>query len=143
MKIKKTRGGQPANLNACKRPWEAFWKRRALRKQDRWVLGALNGYVAGLMDDKPHPSHAEQRMMELSMTARAATLLILKELTETGFVQTVNGAPDLVPAGKDLVRFLSAERQCLQTLGLEKRGKAPRSLNELLTTAKTVEEEST
>ena len=119
----KGKSGPPQNLNHCTRPWEVFWRRRALRAEDRWILGVLGSYIAGLVADKPAASNAEQRMMELAQIARGATMLCLAETARTGFV--VKGrkgaAWDLHPGAKELVRFLQVERQALRDLGLQRR----------------------
>ncbi len=125
---KKSRGGQPGrsgppgNLNNCKRPWEVFWRRRALRAEDRWILKVLGTYVVGLVADKPDPSNAKVRLMEIAQIARGATMLILNETARGGFIiPAKNGVGwDLHPGAKDLPRFLQVERQALKDLGVER-----------------------
>ena len=78
---------QLGNLNGTRRPWAVFWKRRALRPEDRWVLPLLERYGAGLVDDKGGPdnmSAAELRMVELAQLARACSLLVLSTAANEG-----------------------------------------------------------
>ncbi|MEE8075868.1 MAG: hypothetical protein V3T60_09625, partial [Candidatus Binatia bacterium] len=49
---KKGRSGPVGNLNAVKNPWRSFWKRRALRPEDRWLAPVLDGYLDDLISDK-------------------------------------------------------------------------------------------
>lgn len=131
----KGRSGPPMNLNHCKRPWEVFWRRRALRPQDKWIVPVLLGYAAGLAADKPDLSNAETRMVEIAQTARGATMLILAEAARKGFVVSgENGKGwDLAAGAKELARFLQVERQTLQALGLGRRSRdVTPSLDDLL-----------
>ena len=50
-------------------------------------------------------------------------MLILSEAARSGFIAKVDGNWDLAPGAKDLGKFLSIERACLQTLGLDRRTK--------------------
>ncbi len=122
------RSGLPANLNAVKRPWSVFWRRRALGPADRWILPVLESYTAGLIADKGGPgeiSSAEQRMIEIAQTARGCTMLILAEAGRKGFIRTNESGDgwDLAPALKDLPKFLGLERSALSDLGLERRAR--------------------
>ena len=119
----KGRSGPVGNLNACRHPWRAFWRRRALRKEDRWILPVLETYATGLAADKPNLTEAEARIIEIAQTARGSSVLILAEAARSGFTRKVDGTWDLSPGAKELSRFLSVERQCLQTLGLQRRPK--------------------
>lgn len=117
------RSGPPLNLNNSRYPWRSFWRRRALRREDKWVLPVLEGYAAGLARDKPNLTEAGMRVIELAQTARGAIVMILVETARSGFVVKENGSWNLAPGARELVRFLSIERACLQTLGLETRVK--------------------
>ncbi len=122
------RSGPPGNLNNCRRPWRAFWRRRALKMEDRWILPTLEGYAAGLASDKPGLSEAESRLIEVAQISRGASMLILAEAARSGFVRKVDGSWDLSPGAKELGKFLSVERASLQTLGLGRRAKPVRDL---------------
>ena len=117
------RSGPPGNLNASKHRWRSFWRRRALRVSDRWILPTLEQYSAGLSSDKPNLSEAEARIIELAQTARGATMLILAEAARSGFIIQGESGWDLAPGAKELAKFLAVERNCLRTLGLERRAK--------------------
>ena len=117
------RSGPPGNLNAAKYPWRTFLRRRALRKAEKWVLPILEGYPSGLLSDKPDASEAERRCIEVAQIARGASMLILAEAARSGFIQQVDGSWDLAPGAKELGKFLSIERSCLQTLGMARRAK--------------------
>lgn len=133
----KGKSGPVGNLNASRHPWRAFWRRRALRAEDKWILPVLEGYASGLASDKPGLSEAESRMIEISQIARGASMLILAEAARSGFIQKADGSWDLAPGAKELGRFLAIERQALQTLGMERRAKpAGGSLAELLAAPK-------
>ena len=130
---RKGKSGPPGNLNRSVHPWRSFWRRRALRASDRWILTTLEGYSAGLASDKPDLSEAEKRMIELAQIARGATMLVLAETAQSGFTYKDDGTWDLAPGAKELAKFLSIERACLQTLGLHRRAKpAGGTLAELL-----------
>ncbi len=119
----KGKSGPPRNVNATKRPWATFWRRRALHAGDKWILPILEGYSAGLTADRPDLTEGEKRMLEIAQTARGATMLILAEAARSGFVRKVNGSWDLAPGAKELARFLNTERQALRDLGLERRAR--------------------
>ena len=129
----KGRSGPVGNLNATRRPWRVFWRRRALRQQDRWILPLLESYMHGLLSDKPDMTEGEKRLAELAQMARACTVLILSEAAQRGFIRQVDGTFDVAPGVKDLPRFLNVERQSLEGLGLQRRAKTigPPSLKEI------------
>ena len=131
--MKKPQGAQKGNLNASKRPWDAFWKRRALKGEDRWILPILTEYSASLASDKPGMTAGEKRMAELAQLARGCTMLILGAVTRHGFTRhdAVKGF-DLHPGAKDLPRFFAAERNALKDLGLERRTAEAVSLEQYL-----------
>ncbi|MGH2359626.1 MAG: hypothetical protein ACRDGM_03675 [bacterium] len=119
----KGRSGPPGNLNATSHPWRSFWRRRALRAEDKWVLPVLEGYATGLASDKPGLTEAEGRLIEVAQTARGASMLILAEAARSGFIVKENGSWNLAAGARELVRFLAVERSCLQVLGLGRRAK--------------------
>jgi hypothetical protein len=121
MSGKRGKSGPPGNMHAAIHPWRNFWKRRALKPGDRWVLDALESY--GLASDKPDATEAEQRMAELAATARGCWMLILAEARDKGFVRETPNGWDLQPGMKELARFMTVERSALQALGLERRTK--------------------
>lgn len=128
------RSGPPGHLHTAKYPWRSFWRRRALKAEDRWILPVLEGYANGLLSDKPNATEGEQRCVEIGQIARGATMLILAEAARSGFVtKDKNGTWDLSPGAKELAKFLNVERQCLQNLGFVRRSKVVgQSLAELL-----------
>ena len=127
------RSGPPGNLNHCKRPWRAFWRRRALKQEDRWILPTLESYASGLASDKPGLTEAEARLIEIAQIARGATMLVLAESARNGFIVKEGWSWNVAPGARELVKFLSIERASLQTLGLGRRAKpAGGSLAELL-----------
>jgi len=133
--MKQPRGGQKGNLNAAKHPWTAFWRRRALKAEDRWVIPILEEYRDGLRLDRPGMTAAEQRMAELAQIARGCTLLILGEVSKSGFTTTQDANNwDLTHGAKELPRFMNAERSALLALGLERKGKEVLSLDDYVTT---------
>jgi hypothetical protein len=119
------KSGPPKNLNHCKRPWDVFWRRRALRPQDKWIGGVLGRYASDLAADKPDLTAGEERMIQIAQTARGATMLILAEAAQRGFIAPgKNGAAwDVAPGAKELAKFLQVERQALLGLGLGRRAK--------------------
>jgi hypothetical protein len=122
----KGKSGPVGNLNAAKYPWRSFWRRRALKPQDKWVLGVLESYAAELIADKGGADSitaGERRMTEIAQTARGASMLILAEAARSGFIVTTKNGQDLSPAAKELPKFLNVERQALQTIGMGRRVK--------------------
>ncbi len=108
--LKGRRSGAPrGNLNGVKNPWIAFWRRRALRPEDRWALRLVTDYVPSLIADKggaEHVSYAEQREMELAAVARVCWALGMHY-----------GNLDVV------ARFVGLESKILSALGLSRRAK--------------------
>ena len=119
----KGKSGPPGNLHGSRHPWRSFWRRRALRAEDRWILPVLEHYASGLVSDKPGLTEAEARVIEIGQIARGASMLILAEAARSGFIQQVDGSWDLAPGAKELGKFLSIERSALQTLGMARRAK--------------------
>ena len=135
------RGAQLRNLNAARLPWRSFWKRRALRVEDRWVLPVLADYAEGLATDKggvENCSAAELRMIEVAQVARGCSMLILSNAARAGFTRDIPlsaaGAATwtLAPGVGELGKFLSIERAALQSIGLERRARPVPSLAEIL-----------
>ena len=128
----KGRSGPPGNLNASRHSWRSFWRRRALKASDKWILPVLEGYAVALANEKPGLSEAERRVIEIGQIARGASMLILAECANSGFIHKANGTWDLSPGAKELARFLSIERASLQTLGLERRAKPAMSIEDYM-----------
>jgi hypothetical protein len=129
----KGRSGPPGHLHNAKYPWRSFWRRRALKAEDRWILPVLEGYSGGLLSDRPDASEAERRCVEVAQIARGASMLILAEAARSGFIKKENGSWDLAPGAKELARFLGIERASLQTLGLGRRARPVQTLDDYLT----------
>ncbi len=104
------RGGAPlGNLNGVKNPWVSYWRRRALRREDRWVLRLMHDYVPSLVADKggeANVTFAERKVMENAAVARVCWALAMNK-------------GDL----RNVARFLAIEGKCLASLGLERRAK--------------------
>lgn len=132
MSGKKGRSGPPGHLHNSRHPWRSFWRRRALRAEDRWILPTLEGYASGLANDKPGATEGELRMIEIAQVSRGATMLILAECARSGFMRKDGMTWDLSPGAKELAKFLSVERSALQTLKLERRVKPALSLSQYL-----------
>lgn len=128
----KGRSGPPGNLNHVKHPWGSFWKRRALGPKDKWIAIEAARYRDGLLRDRPDPTEAEQRAIELASEAKAARLLIWRAIRETGFTETRDGGLRLVPAAEALPKFIGAELGALKLLGLERRAKMIDPIQQLL-----------
>jgi hypothetical protein len=116
--VREPRGGQRGNLNAVRNPWKTYWKRRALKPDDRWVLTLVRDYVPALVADKGGDdavSYAQLKVMELAAVARACWALALA----AGNLEAV-------------ARFVGVERNCLADLGLERRAKPLPTLAEIM-----------
>lgn len=135
----KGRSGPPGNLNATRHPHNVFWRRRALRSKDRWVASEVTNYRDGLLRDRPDPTEAERRAVELASEAKACRLLIWQALREIGFTEQGNEGLRLVPAAEALPKFIGAELGALKLLGLERRAKQVPNLDAYLE-ARTSEE---
>lgn len=143
--MKASRGGQIGNLNNSKHPWRAFWKRRALRPADRWVMRLVEDYEQSIEVDRGRElSFAEARVIEIAKVSRVCQLLGLAELTKTGIMlesvtttnspqhgETVTRRGDVLsPAFKELPKFLKLELDALRAIGLEKAEREPLSLKD-------------
>jgi hypothetical protein len=128
----KGRSGPPGNLNARSHSWSVFWRRRALKATDRWILPVIENYASGLASDKPGVTQGEARMIEIAQIARGASMLILAECARSGFVCKEDGSWNLAPGARELAKFLNTERASLQVLGLGRRAKPAVSLSEYL-----------
>jgi hypothetical protein len=138
---KRGKSGPPGNLNSTRHPWRTFWRRRALRPEDRWILPVLEGYTAALESDKPDMTETERLMAQNAQTARGAVMLILAEVSRSGFITRRDGSWDVTPGAKELAKFLGAERGALQAIGLERRARPTPSLQDYLDTAYRADEE--
>jgi len=131
MSGKPGRSGPPSNLNSVKHKWNVFWRRRALKAEDRWILPVLESYLGALLSDKPDATETEKLVMQNAQTARGAVMLILAEAARSGFVRRIDASTwDLQPGSRELARFLTAERSALQALGMERRAKQVQTLAE-------------
>lgn len=119
----KGRSGPPGNLNNVRNPHNVFWKRRALRPQDRWVATEVDAYRAGLLRDRPDPTEAEKRAIELASESKACRLLIWRAIREAGFTEQGKDGLRLVPAAEALPKFIGTELGALKLLGLQRRAK--------------------
>jgi hypothetical protein len=129
---KRRRGGQPRNLNGAKNPWNVFWRRRAVKERDKWIIPLIEGYAAELLADRggiEGATAAERHVIEVAQTARGAAMLILKECSERGMVVVTDAGWDLAPGMKELSRFLTLELNALRTIGMAKR--EPKQLYDL------------
>ena len=113
------RGGSPGNLNGVRFPWRAFWARRALRPQDRWVRKIVSEHAGSLLSDKPEATEAELHLMEVAGVSRGCTALILDAMRRAGGIDTAEGLALI----KELRGFLSLEQKVLISIGLERRAK--------------------
>ena len=139
------RSGPPGNMNNARHPWRVFWKRRALRPEDRWVLKLVENYEASIEEDRGRNlSFAEVRVVEIAKTARVCQLLALAAFAENGIMlesvtttnspqhgETVTRRGDVLsPAFKELPKFLKLELDALRAIGLEKAEREPLSLKD-------------
>jgi hypothetical protein len=89
-------------MNGAKHGWRSYWRRRALRKQDRWILPLLRDYRESLIADRGGPDNvtaAELSMIELAQVARGCTLLLMAEVSRDGIapVRKVRTLPQTSP----------------------------------------------
>jgi hypothetical protein len=124
---RKGRSGPPGNLNGTRHPWAVFWRRRALRPEDRWILPVLEGYARSLGSDKPNMSEGERRMAEIAREARGARMLIWAEVGSDGHT-----TDERVALLTELPTFMSAEIRALLALGLERRAEKVADLDTYL-----------
>jgi len=123
---KKGRSGPPGNLNASKSPWRAFWRRRALKPEHKWITPVLEQYGAELTSDKGGTDSitaGERRMSEIAQMARGASMLILASASTKGFTIETDNGWDLAPGVKELAKFLNTERSAIAAMGLQRRAK--------------------
>ncbi len=106
---RRPRGAPRGNVSAVRNPWNTYWRRRALRHCDRWVLRLLDDYVPNLVADKggeDNVSFAEHKVMEIAAVACACRALAMSYQSYT-----------------DVARFLVIEMKALSDLGLKRRAK--------------------
>jgi hypothetical protein len=104
---KRKRGAPLGNLNAGRISYRTYWRRRVLRKDDRWVLRLVQDYVPELVTDLGgDPSAQQKRTIEICAAARVCWLLAL-------------AAQDL----ETVARFHGIEARFLLSLGLERRAR--------------------
>jgi hypothetical protein len=111
-------GAVAGNLNAAHYPWQTFWRRRALRPEDRWALVLVRDYVDDLVADKggdANVSAAERHVMELAAVSRVCWALALTAKNMEA-----------------VARFVAQERAALDSIGLERRAKPAQSLDAYL-----------
>lgn len=102
-------GAPKGNLSAVRNPWNTYWRRRALRHEDRWVLRLVKDYVPELIADKggeSNVSFAETKVMEVAAAARLCWLLCKSK-------EYLDG----------VARFQMIEVKCLSDLGLKRRAR--------------------
>jgi hypothetical protein len=133
-------------LNSCRNPWRAYWRRRALRPEDRWVLRLVEDYEARLAEDRGRElAFGETRVAEIAKTARVCQLLALAAFVESGIMRsavsrttsatgesTTTGGDELHPAFRELPRYVKLELDALKLLGIERAKPAPVSLQSYL-----------
>ena len=142
---KPNRGAQPGNLNNSQHPWRAFWRRKALRPEDRWVMRLVENYERGIEEDRGRElSFAEARVVEIAKTAKVCTLLALAAFAENGIMlesvvttnspergETVTRKGDVLhPGFQELAKFMRIELDALRRLGLEAAEREPLSLKD-------------
>jgi hypothetical protein len=130
------RSGPVGNLNASKYPWRAFWRRRAVKAEHRWLPPIVESYVDALISDKGGASEVtegERRMIQVAATAHGCALLVLDHAARLGFVRvTDSGTWDLMPGTKELAKFLSVEQAALKGVDLRRRPKPALTLDSYL-----------
>lgn len=133
----KGKSGPPKNTNASRYGWRVLLRRALIRETDTWVRRPMESYASSLLSDKPEATAGEQHVIEVATVAKACTLLILHELKQSGFTCKIGGVLELTPAARELSRFLTVELSALKLLELERRTRAPITLNEYLNGSKT------
>jgi hypothetical protein len=122
---KRKPGGQPGNLSACRSPWRSFWKRRALRPDDAYILPLVDSLAAGLISDLGGPdaiTAAQAVLIRNLQTAQACALLCMSRIgTDGPFRISQTGETVSHPALKEIGRFLGEIRQSATALGLERK----------------------
>jgi hypothetical protein len=131
-------------LNNLQHPWRSFWARKALRREDKWILPFLRHYNDELIADAGGDdiSSGKKHTVEIAQTARGCSMLVLKELKEKGFVITTTDGWDMHPGLKELARFLDLELRALRLLGLERRAKDVLDVNAIKARYEGVEDDA-
>lgn len=115
--IRRRPGGSLGNLNACRNPWRAFWRHRALRPADRWTLLLLADYAGSLVADRGGPetmTAGEAHIRELAQLARGWIMLVLAEAArDSGIVGTRRrGTLKRAPSSQPAAESLSSVERC-------------------------------
>ena len=119
------------NLNGTRYPWRVYWRKRALRPEERWVLTLVAGYGHDLISDKGGEegiTAGERRLVELAVAARVCWLLAIASSTEGSRAEAA--------------KFMNVERQCLQALRTERRARPAPTLAQLLQAREQVTEDT-
>ena len=82
------RSGPPGKMNNVAHPWRVFfWRRRALRPEDRWVLKLVENYEQRIEEDRGRNlSFGKGLVVEIAKTARVCQLLALAAFAENGIM---------------------------------------------------------
>lgn len=81
------RSGPPGNMNNVRHPWRVFWRRRALRLEDRWVLKLVENYEQRIEEDRGRNlSFGDGLVVEIAKAARVCQLLALAAFAENGIM---------------------------------------------------------
>lgn len=109
-----------------KSPWNTWMRRRALRQEDQWAARMAQQMADGLISDKGGPAAitaGERALVENATLARVAVLLCMSRIASDGAWKMGPKGETASPGMESLVKYLSAERQSLQALGLERRAR--------------------
>jgi hypothetical protein len=116
-------GGQPGNLSAARNPHRLFYRRLALPKKYAYLRPLIEGRVAQIGADKGGPEQmtaGQIALLDLYRRAHGASLLLLAEAHERGYILEREGSWALQPGALELVRFAELERRILLDLGLDR-----------------------
>jgi len=109
---------QLGNLNRALHPYRTYWRRRALKPEDKWALALIADYIPQLVSDKGGTecvTAAEMRLIELASAARLCWLIALAHQRDA-----------------ECAKFMSIENRVLARLGLERRSRPVPSLASIL-----------
>jgi hypothetical protein len=133
---KRRPGGQPGNLSASRSPWRSFWKGRALKPEDAYILPMVEGMANGLVADlggADQITSAQALLIRNLQTAQACALLCMARIGSEGpFRISQTGETVSHPALKEIGRFLGEIRQSATALGLERKTRDVTNLSDYL-----------
>jgi hypothetical protein len=113
----------------------AFWRNGALRPADAWVKALVREYTAGRVEDiGGNPTQGQRSLISTAAIGHAVVALIFRAAAESGGLLGKDDAGQLclIPAVKELPKFLRIVQGAEIALGVEGRSTPEQDAFELM-----------